>query len=81
VCSCVCERARQQLVSRECGGTGVRLWGQGELSQGQPAALVAITNRELTGCGGGRLMGNCGRMLGGRVKDKGILGLRPAAIF
>lgn len=57
-------KARQQLVSRECGGAGVRLWGQGELSQGQPAALVTITNNELTGWGGGRLMGNYGRVLG-----------------
>ena len=88
-------KARQQLVSRECGGAGVRLWGQGELSQGQPAALVTITNNELTGWGGGgRLMGNYGRgAWRSRVKgqrpatsdqrpaDKGIIGLRPAAVF
>lgn len=32
---------------------GLRLWGQGELSRGQPAVLVAITNSEQRWVGGG----------------------------
>ena len=54
----------------------MRLWGQGELSQGQPAVLAIITSSELTD-GRRRLDGVC-LQAWQPSKGQGIIGLRPA---
>lgn len=78
-------RIRKQQVAPKWWGSevvlrekrpGVRLWGQGELSQGQPAVLAIITSSELTD-GRRRLDGVCLHAWQ-PSKGQGIIGLRPA---